>query len=1488
MASHSELRPDDSALPLLIASAALSKAESRLTVATGTVVADNADGTQTWIGSNGSDDTNGVIKWVGDLSAPGRPLGLSAACSMQCVVVSWDGTLENGVPSDFAYIEVFARREGSVDDVVSWGRLSSAGMLMSPRYDIGTVFDVYAIAYDDAHDSTGMLARNQSEQSDLITVAVEQDADMEQIDAAVEEMSKKADEAGAKAEQVRKDLQSEVDSVKADAEKLSQTVEKNKTDLEQSVNDVNSSLTAKLDSATADLDKSVQEVDSKADAAKAAAAEAQSKAESVESDLDSANATIEQHSSKLGELTTKVTNAGTKADSAVTVATEAKQTATEASTTATSAYNDSQTALTQSTTATQTATSAKTTAESAAKTANDSLKQSSTAVQTANQVSTKLSTEYRTKADADKVYATQSSVTQTSDSIKSEVAKTYATKDALTALQNVADNAIESWRGSGVPTLSNKPASDWTTDAEKKKHSGDLYYDKSTGKAYRFGSDDGTTYSWELNQDSDVTKALQDASKAQSTADGAQSTADKANTAAGKAQSTANTAVNNAATAKSAADAAQSSANTAQSDVDKLKVDIPATYATKSSVEQTASEITASVESVKTTANGAVTAASKAQQTADNINVNLTKNYQTKANADATYATQANLKATSDSLTASVSKAQSTADGAVTAASKAQQTADAVTLNLSKNYSTKAQADSTYATQTNLKATSDSLTAKITANATKAQSALDKSTSLEANLNGFKTTVSETYATNAKVDDISVGGTNMLLDTRLMKTTGTTNGKLRQSSFPVVESINGGTLNARGGTVPKTGIAFGEWAVTDFTLGDQYTLSFYVDSDVANIVNCYFYGASGYATVLATACSGGTIMKTDGYGDGQTKLTIAAAKKQRVWVTWKINASGDATIPKYVLIRGDNTTVNSNVYVYGVKLEKGTKPTDWSPAPEDLQTAGDYATNSSLTQTANSITAKVNEVATTASGAMSKATSVEQTASSLSTKISEQATKLDSTVKTANEAKSTADSNKTTISQVSTTASNALSKATTVESGLNGFKTTVSKTYQTKADMSSYSTKSYVDETSKSVALGVVQDYKGADGSGLATKSDISTTKDNITSTVAATYATKDNVTKEISSKITQNNSSLDVKFATQTNLNTVKNTADSAYTLGSNAGGKEYITNGSFHDNLNGWTVDDGQWAINGGDNALQYYKAVSAGASTLGPRQDPSVLMGTSTRQRLIRRSFDIANYSNASGATLRMSCRLNDGTWSGEYPSVELDSAFSWMHVDMVETIPAGKYIDHVVPVIRATNACMINVEVRNFSLRDVTDSYTSSETVVNMTLQGVRVGRNKNGKWNGPSSLVNAAGSFDILDASGNLLTRINQHRFQVRGDSGVGSGYVSLSQDGINITVQPTADTSKTYYFRVGSGGISITSPDGAKIVCSATSGLELETTKYGVIRIGSGGLQFTNNNGWGLNLSAAGWSMKWAGNHVLATGPTAGALYIDGKQIVTK
>lgn len=150
-------------------------------------------------------------------------------------------------------------------------------------------------------------------------------------------------------------------------------------------------------------------------------------------------------------------------------------------------------------------------------------------------------------------------------------------------------------------------------------------------------------------------------------------------------------------------------------------------------------------------------------------------------------------------------------------------------------------------------------------------------------------------------------------------------------------------------------------------------------------------------------------------------------------------------------------------------------------------------------------------------------------------------------VAVSSEAKRTAEGNAETIKQVGTTANDALSKATTVETNFAGFKTEVSETYQTKAGMSSYGTKSYIDETSKSVALGVVQDYKGADGSGLATKTDISVSKTEITSEVSNTYATKDGVSEEISSKITQNNSSWELKFATKTEAKSAQDAANAA-----------------------------------------------------------------------------------------------------------------------------------------------------------------------------------------------------------------------------------------------------------------------------------------------------------------------------------------------------
>ena len=84
-------------------------------------------------------------------------------------------------------------------------------------------------------------------------------------------------------------------------------------------------------------------------------------------------------------------------------------------------------------------------------------------------------------------------------------------------LQNQIDGQIETFYYDYEPTLKNIPASDWTTEDDKKKHEGDLLYWKSKGYAYRFFKD-GDTWKWQLVQDTDVTKALQTASFAQSTA----------------------------------------------------------------------------------------------------------------------------------------------------------------------------------------------------------------------------------------------------------------------------------------------------------------------------------------------------------------------------------------------------------------------------------------------------------------------------------------------------------------------------------------------------------------------------------------------------------------------------------------------------------------------------------------------------------------------------------------------------------------------------------------------------------------------------------------------------------------------------------------------------------------------------------------------------------------------------------------------------------
>lgn len=1319
-------------------------------------------------------------------------------------------------------------------------------------------------------------------------------------------------------------------------------------------------------------------------------------------------------------------------------------------------------------------------------------------------------------------------------------------------------------------------------------------------------------------------------------------------------------------------------------------------YAAKTELKATADGLQANITKSQQTADGAVTAANKAQATADGINATLSKDYQTAKDSDAKYSTKAELKATSDGLSSSISSVKQTADGAVTAASKAQQTADGISLNLGKNYATKAQNDAVYATQSNLKATSDSLTASINSTAKTAQSAVDKTTSLEANLNGFKTTVASTYTTKSDFDNLSIGGTNLCP-------------KSNPYNIGLSNAVKDPSTGVITGTVPTNANATWGASVTPgyathlkTPYGRRCVLSFDVWSEIAATVvvdiNNMPESVAAWNGNDNDGWRGG-VQPTTTTTNGAVACSIPAKQWIRLWVTYSNTSAkntGKVDIFDQSCIGLRPASAAYQVKFKDFKFELGSRPTEYSPCPSDLQSAGDYATkselsqtadgikaqvseasktasgamskattleqtanslsstitaqgktleattktantakatadsnttaisqvkstadgtvtrisnleqnldgfkttvaktyqdkagmsnyatNSALKQTSDTITSQVSEVSKTASGAMSKVTSLEQTANGLSTKITEQGKTLDATVKTANEAKSTADSNKTAISQVSTTANNALSKTSSLEQNLSGFKTSVANTYTTKADFNNltiggtnlllntsgvfvghpsasgvnanagwlprlvdgltystlsagtyqlrlevmtdtevgsyivqwadtpwgtssfssfslskgvwktltytivkpdgatgkargfmlrtdnvptsatirvrraklergsrptdwspapqdsqaagdYATNSSLTQTASQIRSEVAEKYQSKSGmSSYATTSALTqkaneitgkvrevakTTQGNTTTisqvsqkadkinttlsqkidgkadvsrvssleqslsgfktSVAQSYQPKgDYPTKtEMQSNISQSASSIKSEVAntytTQTATEALRKSATRTFTLTGAAGKAKWVKlgyltsngddssvlihvysgnryNGQASQNAefeifvkDGWqqstsatsafgvsvsrirNADDVKvkvmafssttcdiwaylpWAYWNGHYTLQgNYKSWQDGPNCGGTRiQDAEPTSGTA--QNLAYDTLSTRSYVDQTAKSVALGVVQNyqgsDG--SGLATKSDITAAKTSITSTVASTYATKTGVTQEISskITQNNNSLDVKfstkVETQNAQNKaNTADSHAtdaqsrvgSLEDCINFTASGVRVGKRSNGKFTGVSALVNTNGTFDLLDASGNLLTRINRHRFQVTGDDGTGSGYLSLSQDGINITVQPTADTSKTYHFQVGKSGVGITAPDGARIECSTSGGLNIETVKFGKIAIGSGGLQFTNDQGWGLKLSAAGWSIKWAGNHTLATGPKAGALYIDGHEIVTR
>ncbi|MCO4687245.1 Chromosome partition protein Smc [Streptococcus infantarius subsp. infantarius] len=205
----------------------------------------------------------------------------------------------------------------------------------------------------------------------------------------------------------------------------------------------------------------------------------------------------------------------------------------------------------------------------------------------------------------------------------------------------------------------------------------------------------------------------------------------------------------------------------------------------------------------------------------------------------------------------------------------------------------------------------------------------------------------------------SIGGTNLVRGTANFSSGWTWNTKVATvtdiiDDFNVYHSTSTGTNTASN----NYDIRFDN-ALTVLP-GTEYTLSFWAKG--SGTIYSHFFPSC----VAHGVNSDG---KTTTAADGSITHTLKS-DWELYWVTWK-------TLPtvsglKSLIPCRQPAFFKSEVWLYGVKLERGSVPTDWSPAPEDYDSKL-AAAQSEIKQTTDSITASVSSVQTAASNAQSTA-----------------------------------------------------------------------------------------------------------------------------------------------------------------------------------------------------------------------------------------------------------------------------------------------------------------------------------------------------------------------------------------------------------------------------------------------------------------------------------------------------------------------------------
>lgn len=191
--------------------------------------------------------------------------------------------------------------------------------------------------------------------------------------------------------------------------------------------------------------------------------------------------------------------------------------------------------------------------------------------------------------------------------------------------------------------------------------------------------------------------------------------------------------------------------------------------------------------------------------------------------------------------------------------------------------------------------------------------------------------------------------------------------------------------------------------------GETYTLSFWAKSTVnGDRIVTYFYNPSNVTSLNGSQGQHSTTDK-----DGYCLFTLSTVLTQ-YWVTYTIPKNGNLTrnviIPR--LFGGYGT---GEITVQWEKLEKGTKATDWTPAPEDidqaLSTKVESTTFNEVKQTVDTNSAQITQMTKTleqkADGYAVE--SLQQTVNTVQQTANDNVSKISQVTQSVEKAQSTAD-----------------------------------------------------------------------------------------------------------------------------------------------------------------------------------------------------------------------------------------------------------------------------------------------------------------------------------------------------------------------------------------------------------------------------------------------------------------------------------------------